>query len=171
MPETHLPELVVLTLLPGPGVGSFAGAGKSVHNLLVEDGHSQVEHPHDQDEQDTGECPQLQDGAVRPHIRDGGAQQAVPAAPPLSGAVHWSLGVGAGGKESLLKDVLFFCLERPAAGKAGNQSKRQGDSLKGCPLLLPAEACSRKARRGGPWDCPLQVTLTLQRCRVTMMLA
>lgn len=94
----YLPELEVLPLFPGPGVGAFTGAGQGVNHLLVQDGHSQVQHPHDQDEQDTSEGPQLQDDAVRPDVGDGGAQQAVPAPATFSGAVYWRFWIGAGGK-------------------------------------------------------------------------
>lgn len=37
---TYLPELVVLTLFPWPGVSAFTGASQRVHNLLVQYGHS-----------------------------------------------------------------------------------------------------------------------------------
>ena len=57
--ETYLPEMEVLTLLPWPGVSPLTGAGKSVHNLLVQYRYSQVQHPHDEDQEDTGESPQL----------------------------------------------------------------------------------------------------------------
>ena len=107
---SHLPELKVLPLLPRPGVGPLTGAGQSVHHLLVQDRHSQIEYPHYEDDHNAGECSQLKHNAVRPNVCDGGAQQAVPAAAALSGAVHGRLWVCARGKESLTQDAFFFCL-------------------------------------------------------------
>ena len=56
---SHLPELEVLPFIPGPGVGPLTGGCQSVHNLLVQDRHSQVEHPHDEDDRNAGKRSQL----------------------------------------------------------------------------------------------------------------
>ena len=76
--KTNLHKIEGLRSLRASGMCPGADVGHRVHNVLVQDWHSQVEEAHQGDDEDAQNCSQLQAGSVRPHIHDGSQQEAGP---------------------------------------------------------------------------------------------
>ena len=135
---SNLPELELLWLSPVSGVGAGTRVCQCINHTLVQNGHSQVEHPHDQYQHNAYKSPQLQDCAVGPDIGHSCAQQAVPASSSLARAVHWSLWVSSGSQQAFPQNVLLLSFERPAGWKTLPCSKTH--PVRGvCPVL--GKAC------------------------------
>lgn len=66
--EADLLELEFLWLRSISGMGALTGVGQDINHILVQDWHSQVQHSHDQDDDDAHESTQLQDSSLGPDI-------------------------------------------------------------------------------------------------------